>query len=174
VTVERIGQARGLPASLDLSAFRIVQEALTNVVKHSGADRCHVMLQYGVDSLWSKSPIPGPAAVRDRTGQGHRPGGSPCAERSRRPGWKPARNGASVPAGARVLAGAGPTAAPGRPGPLPGAPPVRVGTGPDRAGHGIIGMRERVSPGRRRTARDAAARRRIRGAGAAAAEHRAP
>src|SRR5215469_5506794 len=31
-----------IPAAIDQSAFRIVQEALTNVVKHSGADRCQV------------------------------------------------------------------------------------------------------------------------------------
>jgi signal transduction histidine kinase len=31
-----------VPAAIDQSAFRIVQEALTNVVKHSGADRCQV------------------------------------------------------------------------------------------------------------------------------------
>ena len=28
-----------------------MQESLTNVVKHSGADRCHVVLEYGADSL---------------------------------------------------------------------------------------------------------------------------
>jgi signal transduction histidine kinase len=31
-----------VPAAIDQSAFRIVQEALTNVVKHSGADSCQV------------------------------------------------------------------------------------------------------------------------------------
>ena len=59
VTVERIGEPRSLPASLDLSAFRIVQESLTNVVKHSGADRCHVVLEYGADSLLIEVTDPG-------------------------------------------------------------------------------------------------------------------
>jgi signal transduction histidine kinase len=36
VHTEVSGDLRGLPASLDLAAFRIIQEALTNVMRHSG------------------------------------------------------------------------------------------------------------------------------------------
>jgi signal transduction histidine kinase len=39
------GTPRPLPQSIDLSAFRIVQEALTNVVKH--ADRAHTVVSLG-------------------------------------------------------------------------------------------------------------------------------
>jgi signal transduction histidine kinase len=45
------GQARPLPAGVELSAYRIVQEALTNVIKHSGSDRATVSLRYGGDRL---------------------------------------------------------------------------------------------------------------------------
>src|SRR4029077_10119392 len=62
VTVERTGRVRALPTGLDLSAFRIVQEALTHVVKHSGADSCHVVLHYGASFLLVMVLDDGPAA----------------------------------------------------------------------------------------------------------------
>jgi signal transduction histidine kinase len=45
------GQPRDLPAGVDLSAFRIVQEALTNTLKHAGASRADVSLRYTDASL---------------------------------------------------------------------------------------------------------------------------
>jgi signal transduction histidine kinase len=49
LTVE--GTPRRLPAGLDLSAFRIVQEALTNVLKHAGPATAAVVIRYGESSL---------------------------------------------------------------------------------------------------------------------------
>ena len=49
LTVE--GIPRPLPAGLDLSAFRIVQEALTNVLKHAGPASAAVVIRYGESSL---------------------------------------------------------------------------------------------------------------------------
>jgi signal transduction histidine kinase len=47
VSLEVSGRARPAPAGVDLSAFRIIQEALTNVVKHAGTGaRCVVSLWY--------------------------------------------------------------------------------------------------------------------------------
>jgi signal transduction histidine kinase len=40
------GQARALPPTEDLSAYRIAQEALTNVVRHSGADTATLRIRY--------------------------------------------------------------------------------------------------------------------------------
>jgi signal transduction histidine kinase len=49
LTVE--GEPRPLPQSVDLSAYRIVQEALTNVVKHAGRAHTTVTLGYRPDAL---------------------------------------------------------------------------------------------------------------------------
>ena len=45
------GQPRSLPAGVDLSAYRIVQEALTNVIKHARAFRTDVRVHYATDAL---------------------------------------------------------------------------------------------------------------------------
>jgi signal transduction histidine kinase len=41
------GKPRRLPATVDLSAYRIVQEALTNTLKHAHAEHVHVRVRYG-------------------------------------------------------------------------------------------------------------------------------
>lgn len=41
------GTARPLPAHVDLTAYRIVQEALTNVIRHAGATEASVDVTYG-------------------------------------------------------------------------------------------------------------------------------
>ena len=45
------GDRLELPSGLDLSAFRIVQEALTNTLKHAGAARATVIVSYGSGAL---------------------------------------------------------------------------------------------------------------------------
>ena len=47
VTVTVHGHARTLPAGLDLAAYRIVQEALTNVRRHAHASHAAVTVTYG-------------------------------------------------------------------------------------------------------------------------------
>lgn len=52
VTVETVGTPTTLPASVDLSAFRIIQEALTNALKHGGAGTiARVTITYRPESL---------------------------------------------------------------------------------------------------------------------------
>ena len=44
VDVDWRGNREPLPADIDLSAFRIIQEAVTNVVRHAGTDWCRVWI----------------------------------------------------------------------------------------------------------------------------------
>jgi signal transduction histidine kinase len=45
------GERRELPVGIELSAYRIVQEALTNALEHAGDARASVSIRYGTDSL---------------------------------------------------------------------------------------------------------------------------
>ncbi|HEU0057168.1 MAG TPA: sensor histidine kinase [Gaiella sp.] len=45
------GETAPLPRAVELSAYRIVQEALTNALKHAHASRADVTLRYGPDEL---------------------------------------------------------------------------------------------------------------------------
>jgi signal transduction histidine kinase len=45
------GERRPLPAALDLSAYRILQEAITNVLKHAQATRLEVTVVYQSDAV---------------------------------------------------------------------------------------------------------------------------
>jgi signal transduction histidine kinase len=68
------GRPRRLPAGVDLSAYRIVQEALTNALRHAGPAEARVVVRYGV---------PGDAAIEIEvadTGLGDRRAGNPSAD----------------------------------------------------------------------------------------------
>jgi len=70
------GDRRDIPAAIGQAAFRIVQEALTNVVKHSGASTCQVIVGYERSGLTVEITDPGGdgTAARDTTrqnGTGH-------------------------------------------------------------------------------------------------------
>ena len=51
VDVVQHGPRRALPQAVELSAFRVVQEALTNVLKHTRASRASVALRYRPEAL---------------------------------------------------------------------------------------------------------------------------
>ena len=88
------GDLAGLPRGLDLTAYRIVQEALTNVLKHAAAHRVQVSLccrgrclDIDVTDDGTSAPAPSPggfglAGMRERVSvyggtvqAGHRDGG---------------------------------------------------------------------------------------------------
>lgn len=65
----------GVPVALspgaDLAAFRIVQEALTNVVRHSGSRTAHVQVGYGAALLTLRIDDAGPATGDEAGGSGN-------------------------------------------------------------------------------------------------------
>jgi signal transduction histidine kinase len=62
VHVDVEGAPRPLPSPVDLAAFRIVQEALTNVTKHAGQAVAAVHLRYDDDQLVVAVDDDGPGA----------------------------------------------------------------------------------------------------------------
>jgi signal transduction histidine kinase len=65
------GHQRPLPPGIELAAFRVVQEALTNVMKHGGnAAMASVELNYKVDELQIKISDTGRGAVSGLNGDG--------------------------------------------------------------------------------------------------------
>jgi signal transduction histidine kinase len=75
VKLTTTGRARPLPPGEDLAAYRIVQEALTNVTKHSGAAAASVHLGYDEEHLMIDVADEGPANGRPAAPAGlSRPG----------------------------------------------------------------------------------------------------
>ncbi|MBA3348681.1 MAG: hypothetical protein H0T13_08990 [Actinobacteria bacterium] len=70
VEVTIAGDPAELPAGVDVSAYRIVQEALTNALRHAGPARAHVLVRYGPDELELEITDDGPGAANGGGG-GH-------------------------------------------------------------------------------------------------------
>ncbi|MET7900774.1 sensor histidine kinase [Streptomyces sp. NPDC005355] len=71
VRVEVAGERTALPPGTDLAAFRIVQEALTNIVRHSGSRTARVLLRYAPGELELRVDDDGPATADGPTGGGN-------------------------------------------------------------------------------------------------------
>jgi len=59
--LHRLGDQRPLPASVDLAAYRIVQEALTNAARHSTSPAADVLVSYEADGVLVQIDDAGPA-----------------------------------------------------------------------------------------------------------------
>jgi signal transduction histidine kinase len=97
VDVEVHGPPRPLPAALDLTAYRIVQEAVTNTLRHGGATRVAIRLTYTPTTLHIDVTDDGCAgAAGDGTGHGLTGlreraslfGGTVSAGRGEHGGWR--------------------------------------------------------------------------------------
>jgi signal transduction histidine kinase len=71
VTTATEGTAVPLPPGADLAAFRIVQEALTNVIRHSGSRTARVQLHYGTGEFRIDVDDEGPAVKEEQRGGGN-------------------------------------------------------------------------------------------------------
>ena len=65
------GAQRELPVGIELSAYRIVQEALTNALKHAGDARTTVHVRYGPNSLELEIADDGAGNASHVSGGGH-------------------------------------------------------------------------------------------------------
>ncbi|MFF4357340.1 sensor histidine kinase [Streptomyces sp. NPDC001604] len=71
LTVDVEGEPPLLPPGADLAAFRIVQEALTNVVRHSGSRHARVHVDHDERTLRLRIDDDGPATGADAGGSGN-------------------------------------------------------------------------------------------------------
>ncbi len=63
------GEPFQLPVAIDLSAYRIVQEGLTNALKHADASAAHVDIRYAADEL--RIQVSDDGGGGDPSGDGH-------------------------------------------------------------------------------------------------------
>ncbi|HEY3140856.1 MAG TPA: sensor histidine kinase, partial [Acidimicrobiales bacterium] len=75
VELSRSGQPRPVDAIVGLTAYRVVQEALTNVLKHAGRGPATVELEFGDDALVITVSDDGVAAAGRNARRSHSPAG---------------------------------------------------------------------------------------------------
>jgi signal transduction histidine kinase len=68
VEVTVSGTTRPLPAVVDLTAYRIVQESLTNVLRHAHASRANVVIRYEPDAVVVQVDDDGHVSANEATG----------------------------------------------------------------------------------------------------------
>ncbi|MFI8105840.1 sensor histidine kinase [Streptomyces sp. NPDC086023] len=115
VEVRISGEPRSLPGGIDVTAYRIVQEALTNALKHGNGGKAEVTVRYADRSLRVEVLNTGPSVLN------------------------PAVAGSSAGTGTGAAPGTGAEAGTGAL-----RHPARPRTA-DGAGRGLLGLRERVA-----------------------------
>jgi len=82
VELEVSGERRPLPPAVDLTAFRIVQESLTNVLRHASAGSATVRVRYGSEALQLEVDDDGVGTAPPAAGRGGGHGLAVMAERA--------------------------------------------------------------------------------------------
>lgn len=70
VSLEVRGTARSLTAALELAGYRVIQEALTNALRHSRLAPTRVVVEYRPHEVMIEVLCDGPATARGRSGRG--------------------------------------------------------------------------------------------------------
>ena len=140
VTSTVSGKPRPLPAVTDLAAYRIIQEALTNAIRHAGPATAAVSLTYGESGLRIEVTDTGLGALPAPDGGGTGHGLRGMRERAAAAGGT-VQTGPSLSGGFRVLAllPLHTTAAP--PAPAGDAPPAADGAPAAAGGPAVHGVR---------------------------------
>ena len=71
VTLQVTGEPRPLPPGKDLAAYRVIQEALTNAIKHAGSAPTSVTVRWEASCLHLQIVDRGGAAINGTNGSGH-------------------------------------------------------------------------------------------------------
>jgi signal transduction histidine kinase len=71
VTLQVTGEPRPLPPGKDLAAYRVIQEALTNAIKHAGSAPTSVTVRWEASCLQLQIVDRGGAAINGTNGSGH-------------------------------------------------------------------------------------------------------
>lgn len=70
IDIQWLGQRRSLAPEIDLAAFRIVQESVTNVMRHANAAHCRISLDYRDEDLAIEVADDGHGRPHGRTADG--------------------------------------------------------------------------------------------------------
>ncbi|WP_435824153.1 sensor histidine kinase [Actinoplanes missouriensis] len=117
VEVRISGEARPLPSGISATAYRIVQEALTNALRHGSGGKAEVTIRYAERALRVEVLTTGPSVLT---------GPAPANENA--PAEREAPPEGDSPAGGNAA----------------GRPPAGA-RGGEGAGRGLLGLRERVA-----------------------------
>ncbi|GIF03839.1 sensor histidine kinase [Actinoplanes siamensis] len=140
VEVRVSGEVRPLPSGIDVTAYRIVQEALTNALRHGAGGKAEVTIRYAERALRVEVLTTGPSVL---TGSPGPPGGTAASSSGRSAEGAAGSSGPPAGTPGRSAGGAAGSSGPPARGPAGSSEPPAESA--DGAGRGLLGLRQRVA-----------------------------